>query len=519
MSGSACETSAKREVLCVPAQLIARAVLALVTLPLLYRALGEPGEGWGGSQRSVARRLFFSVLGALVFFSITERWVPARAGPSMGDAFQAYSQGMTYFRLSFTNLGRIPGGRGGLPPGDAALKDLERAAALLPESAQFHRMLGIARAHRGDYPGAWKALQKAAAMPKGRAPEKAAEERRLWESLFGPTPPTAAELRSARARLERQRLGWMGKVALLAAYRRQGPRAAPEDLEREVRREAESYALRLFVSGFGMAFLLPQLGLISLVVGAVLVSTHVLRRAPPHLHPVGAVLWESLILMFVFGMAPGLLSFGGKRPGPETNPGLIGAMMLAADVAQCFAVGYLWWRLRSRGLSLAEIGLSLRHFWSNVLVGIMAATVLTPFAVLVGLATQALSDRLFPNMAPPYHPLQGYTATYMSEEIRLALFLAAAVGAPLLEEIFFRGVLYGALRRRFGIAAGMMGSATFFAILHPQLPLGFLPIAFLGAAFAALYEWRQSLIPGIVAHALNNGLIFLMLTFMFPIRG
>jgi hypothetical protein len=149
----------------------------------------------------------------------------------------------------------------------------------------------------------------------------------------------------------------------------------------------------------------------------------------------------------------------------------------------------------------------------------MAYTVLTPAAVLLGVATQFLSDRLFPNVAPPYHPLAGWTALGGGLEIRAALGLLSVVGAPLLEEIFFRGALYGAIRRRRGIAVGLAGSAVVFAMLHPQLPLGFLPIAILGAAYAGLYEWRQSLIPAMVAHALNNGTVFLILCLAFPLSG
>ena len=69
----------------------------------------------------------------------------------------------------------------------------------------------------------------------------------------------------------------------------------------------------------------------------------------------------------------------------------------------------------------------------------------------------------------------------------------------------------------FGIGAALFASSAFFAILHPQLPLGFLPIAVLGAVFAGLYEWRQSLVPGMVAHAINNAVAFAMLNLVFPL--
>jgi membrane protease YdiL (CAAX protease family) len=66
------------------------------------------------------------------------------------------------------------------------------------------------------------------------------------------------------------------------------------------------------------------------------------------------------------------------------------------------------------------------------------------------------------------------------------------------------------------VAWGIVSSAAVFASLRPQLPLGFLPIFVLGAVLAGLYEWRQSLIPGMVLHAANNGVIWIYLNLLFP---
>lgn len=51
-------------------------------------------------------------------------------------------------------------------------------------------------------------------------------------------------------------------------------------------------------------------------------------------------------------------------------------------------------------------------------------------------------------------------------------------------------------------------SAFIFSLLHPQLPLGFLPIMILGIIFGILAEARKSLIPSIIAHGINNSVIF-----------
>lgn len=494
----------------------ARLVASLLVLPLLYFLLGEKEEGWGGTAAAIARRAFFALLGTLVFFQLTARWTPASESGGEGRGFQAFFQGSYFFRLGHTHMGGLVEGGKGAPLGARAYDELRKAVASAPDNTYYRRYLGIALADRGDYAEALRTLEETARRMEPRAPQRAAEERELWRALYGTPAPDRAALESARRRLEGYRLGWIGRVALLAAYRRLGPGAAPKELRARVSDEARHFFQGLLSGILVPLWIVPQLGLIALGVGITLIRQGVLRPAPRRQHAVTGILWESFILSMALYMAPGFIAFGPKRSAAGAAPLQIAALLLVGDLLQIAAVFYLWARLRGRGLSLAELGLTTRHLGPNVLIGVGAATIVMPAAMLLGIVTQFLSDRLFPNVAPPYHPLSGMTATSGSLEIRWALFLAAAVGAPLVEETFFRGALFGALRRRFGYWPGLLASAGFFAILHPQLPLGFLPIALLGAVFAVLYDWRQSLVPGIVAHAVNNGLTFLLLNLTFP---
>jgi len=82
--------------------------------------------------------------------------------------------------------------------------------------------------------------------------------------------------------------------------------------------------------------------------------------------------------------------------------------------------------------------------------------------------------------------------------------------APVAEEIFFRGFLYRAVRRRFSVPWSVVISAAVFAIAHIYLLS--IPVIFVdGVILALLFEWRQSLATSIAAHAANNLLIFLIL--------
>jgi membrane protease YdiL (CAAX protease family) len=89
-----------------------------------------------------------------------------------------------------------------------------------------------------------------------------------------------------------------------------------------------------------------------------------------------------------------------------------------------------------------------------------------------------------------------------------AAFLVCVV-APLAEELFFRGFLFGALRKR-GLLVAAPISGIAFGLAHvASSPIGFIvPLATLGVILALLYERTGSLYPPIALHALNNSIAF-----------
>jgi uncharacterized protein len=91
-----------------------------------------------------------------------------------------------------------------------------------------------------------------------------------------------------------------------------------------------------------------------------------------------------------------------------------------------------------------------------------------------------------------------------SRGIVLASLLGTVLFAPVLEEIAFRGLLYGTLRRRFGWPAAAVVSAAIFAAAHGYGLAGFGSVFLSGMIWALAYEKTGSLLPGMVAHAANN---------------
>jgi uncharacterized protein len=86
----------------------------------------------------------------------------------------------------------------------------------------------------------------------------------------------------------------------------------------------------------------------------------------------------------------------------------------------------------------------------------------------------------------------------------VASLLGTIVFAPVLEEIVFRGLLYGTLRRRLGWPAAAVLTAAVFAAAHGYGVAGFGSVFASGLMWSVAYEKTGSLLPGMAAHAANN---------------
>ncbi len=83
------------------------------------------------------------------------------------------------------------------------------------------------------------------------------------------------------------------------------------------------------------------------------------------------------------------------------------------------------------------------------------------------------------------------------------VFFATVLAAPVLEEIFFRGVLYGAMSRWVPRLLAAVLQAALFAAAH-RSESQFLPIFVMGLLLAWLYERTGALWAPITFHAMNN---------------
>jgi len=96
----------------------------------------------------------------------------------------------------------------------------------------------------------------------------------------------------------------------------------------------------------------------------------------------------------------------------------------------------------------------------------------------------------------------------------LMAFFGIAV-APVLEELFFRGMLYPTLRRAFGIVIGLTLTAAAFAAIHgSQLAYAWAPILsifIVGVVLTAIRERTGSVASSVLTHSGYNFTLFVLL--------
>lgn len=147
---------------------------------------------------------------------------------------------------------------------------------------------------------------------------------------------------------------------------------------------------------------------------------------------------------------------------------------------------------QSIGLSARKIGPGLKKgiLWSAGFGGV----------AIIGFAIMYLMGY------PPATLLRTRLPRHTSELI--LLFGVGGLIAPVAEEIFFRGILYGFLRR-WGAGLAIMGSTVVFVALHPTAGFSLTQLTG-GILFAAAYEIEDNLLVPIIVHVLGNNAIFMV---------
>jgi membrane protease YdiL (CAAX protease family) len=174
---------------------------------------------------------------------------------------------------------------------------------------------------------------------------------------------------------------------------------------------------------------------------------------------------------------------------------------LAAMLAGVPMLLLTWRCLAAYGMSLTDaFGLRLGSGRTPALIAATLALVALSVAAdtLIGVGAEVLG-------------LASHWADGFPEELlwgspgAVALHLAdTVIWTPFIEEIAFRAVLYGTLRRRLPIWPAALLTGAVFAAAHGYGAAGFASVFASGVLWTLSYEYTRSLLPGILAHGVNN---------------
>ena len=101
------------------------------------------------------------------------------------------------------------------------------------------------------------------------------------------------------------------------------------------------------------------------------------------------------------------------------------------------------------------------------------------------------------------------SAEAMPPNTKLVFLMFGALGAPIAEEIFFRGYLFGKFKRVGYIGFGVVFSSLLFGVVHFSDIYNVPGICLFGVCLAWMYHRTGSLLTPIAAHMVNNGTVIL----------
>ncbi len=157
---------------------------------------------------------------------------------------------------------------------------------------------------------------------------------------------------------------------------------------------------------------------------------------------------------------------------------------------------------------LAALGISARNFLKNVFYGIIGYIALIPVLILILVIIAVIIN--ITKYVPERQPVVELFLKEKGVAFLAYSSLFAAIIGPMIEELFFRGFLYSALKKYIGIFWAMAVTAGLFAALHAHI-VGFFPIMALGMLLAYIYEKTGTLVSSVTVHIIHNlSMVFLV---------
>ena len=221
---------------------------------------------------------------------------------------------------------------------------------------------------------------------------------------------------------------------------------------------------------------------------------------PPRIWSLKSVIIVALVFIgiyIVMSVVEALLMIGSDSLSFGVSVLAVVAGIIAAVLAVLTgkAIGHFSWQ--EFGFRRTE----KRWYWLALLIA--------PGLVILRLLVAGLLLSLFPDLGEGIDELSNILVGDYSTLQTLVLALLASLVAPISEEMFFRGYVYGALRMKLPAWASILIGSAIFAAIH-LLPLQMVTAFVIALVLAWLYEKSQSLVPCIILHITNNALALIL---------
>lgn len=237
---------------------------------------------------------------------------------------------------------------------------------------------------------------------------------------------------------------------------------------------------------------------------------HAVGRGPRGLPTVDWSIWEALVLGFVTNivlaqLVVGLIAFSALGVTSSDDPSTVYVGVISDLAWLGFLV--LWLQMRHPGWR-ERLGIPTRLTGlRDAVYGWVAGLLLYPvIAFVVAIPLTILFSSLSGHEATTPDQLPQHLGTGPA----IASVILAVFVAPVVEELFFRGVLFRSIRDRHGFWIGAVASGLVFGAAH-YVPSAWQDtillqsvMVFTGIALAWIYERRGTLVADIAAHMAFN---------------
>jgi membrane protease YdiL (CAAX protease family) len=210
------------------------------------------------------------------------------------------------------------------------------------------------------------------------------------------------------------------------------------------------------------------------------------------------------LLLVIVAFFVGTFAFALPTAFVTRDVGVVGIAGLAGSWAAALGVLMLLSKAKGQRSLRRDFGFSFSAWDPLIGVGAAFATLIVSGIVQVIVAA-AFGDQ----------PGSNTETIFGGQSSRVGLVimaLMATIGAPIVEELIFRGLALRAFERRWGAITGVVGSSAVFAVLHVQGGTWGASMALLagifvyGVVFAVLTRWMRRLGPAVFTHMWINGL-------------